>query len=298
MFCALLLLISPSYLQVEQSPGPKATPSEKLKQFTLVMRTAADVMASVKDAASANKAVVDLKTLRSEAIKYWTMSQKLADSSEDVDKALEEKARAASRDFFVQASAIKSQPSGVSVRREVQALYLAMNRGVDSKEELPWRWSEEKASIDYCAKTHLPDFDVKLQFEKQYYTPVEIRNKDGKSVYKCNDANGSFQSHRSIVFARWKNIIFITDFCPISTGCTIVAVNLESGKEIWRNRLFGTGPTPRLHSKYSNSINIETDGKRVIVFGKESDGMYVEHLDINTGKTIANQRYEHDWVGK
>ncbi len=79
-------------------------------------------------------------------------------------------------------------------------------------------------------------------------------------------------------------------------GCEVVAVNLLTGKELWRTRLFGTGPTPEWHSKYGNQVNIETDGKRVVIYGNENDGRYVEHLDINTGKTLANRRFEHEWL--
>ncbi len=51
---------------------------------------------------------------------------------------------------------------------------------------------------------------------------------------------------------------------------------------------YGIGSTT--HSDYSNRVNIETDGERLIVNGNEAHGQYVEHLDIKTGKTLANKR--------
>jgi hypothetical protein len=43
------------------------------------------------------------------------------------------------------------------------------------------------------------------------------------------------------------------------------------------------------HSEYYNRVNIETDGKKIIVYGNESHGRYVEHLDINSVKMFVNK---------
>jgi len=44
-----------------------------------------------------------------------------------------------------------------------------------------------------------------------------------------------------------------------------------------------------------NIVNIETDGKKVIVYGNEALGRFVEHLGLKTGKTTANKTFDADY---
>src|SRR5262249_54196159 len=65
------------------------------------------------------------------------------------------------------------------------------------KRQLEWRWSKEKASLAYCTKQHLADYDVERTREKEYYTPIKIRSKqDRKVVYSLE------RGHEAVVFAR------------------------------------------------------------------------------------------------
>ena len=158
----------------------------------------------------------------------------------------------------------------------------------EPRKQLEWRWSKEKATLAYSIKQHLPqEYEVKRVREKEFYTPLEIRTaKDSKLIYTI--AKG----HKQIVFTRWNDTLYIADHSPIRTGCEVVALDLKTGKELWRTGLQGIGPTN--HSKYGNAVNIETDGKRIIVNGNEDHGRYVEHLDLKTGKTLANKKLEAD----
>jgi outer membrane protein assembly factor BamB len=154
-----------------------------------------------------------------------------------------------------------------------------------SRPALNWRWSDEKATLAYCTKEHLADYEVELVEPEKYYTTINIRNKDDrKAIYSI------IEGHKSIVFTRWQDTLFIAEFSPASSGCAVVALDLKTGKRIWRTDLEGIGPTG--HSEYSNQVNIETDGDLVIVYGNEAHGKYVEQLNINTGKTVANTKFE------
>jgi hypothetical protein len=156
-----------------------------------------------------------------------------------------------------------------------------------SGKPLEWRWSKAKASLAYSTKQHLPDHEVERVLPKEYYTPINIRTKQDRAIiYSSKDAS------ESTVFTRWKDKLYIAEYCPIATGCEVVAVDLKSGKQLWRTQLQGIGPTG--HSKYLNLVNIETDGKIIIVAGNEAHGRYVEHLDMQTGKTLANKRFDAD----
>jgi hypothetical protein len=145
-----------------------------------------------------------------------------------------------------------------------------------------WRWSEEKASLAYSVGQHLPGQSGELIFCRTFF---DIRTEDGtRTAYRLE------RHSQRCVFTRWKDTIFIAEFRPISTGCKVVAVDLLTGNHLWEFYLVGIGPTK--HSKYSNSVNIETDGEKVIIYGNESNGRYVEHLDINSGKMLLNKQFE------
>ncbi len=149
----------------------------------------------------------------------------------------------------------------------------------------PWQWSDEKATLAYCIKQHLPDYDVVTDSEEKFYTPISIRTKgEKKLVYHLHDG------HQGIVFARHQCTLFIAEFDAIGSGCEVVAIDLSMGKQCWKSRLRGIGP--RGHSKYQNVVNIETDGAKVTVYGNESHGKYVEQLDAKSGKMLVNAKFD------
>jgi outer membrane protein assembly factor BamB len=157
----------------------------------------------------------------------------------------------------------------------------------DHGEKLKWRWAKEKASLAYSIKQHLQDYDVELVKDKEYLTPINIRSKKSRRiVYLFKDG------HDNTVFTRLHDTLFVAEYCAIASGCEVVSVDLKTGKQLWKSRLQGIGPTR--HSKYRNLVNIETDGKYIIVNGNEAHGRYVELLDIKTGQTLANKKLKAD----
>jgi outer membrane protein assembly factor BamB len=158
---------------------------------------------------------------------------------------------------------------------------------VKNDESLEWRWSKDKASLAYSVKQHLPDYEVRRVNGDTYYTPIEIRSKrDGTLLYALQKGS------ESIVFTRRKDTLYIAEYWPIASGCEVVALDLTTGKQLWRSRLQGIGPT--LHSQYLNLVNIATDGQRIIVAGNEAHGRYVEVLDPENGKILANRKLDAD----
>jgi hypothetical protein len=156
-----------------------------------------------------------------------------------------------------------------------------------SGQPLEWRWSKGKAGLTYSTERHLPDYEVERVLPKEHYTPINIRTKqDRTAVYSYKGA-----SERT-VFTRWKDTLYVAEYSPIATGCEVVAVDLKTGKQFWGSQLEGIGPTG--HSQYLNLVNIETDGQIIIVTGNEAHGRYIEHLDIQSGKTLANKKLAAD----
>lgn len=153
---------------------------------------------------------------------------------------------------------------------------------------LVWKWSKDKASLAYCTEQHLPDYDVELVGQSFFDRTINIRSKqDGSIVYSIGRAS------ESTVFTRWKDILYVAEYCPIASGCAVVAVDLKSGNEFWRTKLQGIGPV--WHSKYLNLVNIETDGEVIMVAGNEASGRYVEHLKIKNGKFLGNKQFAADY---
>ncbi len=157
--------------------------------------------------------------------------------------------------------------------------------GEEPAKPLEWRWSAEKATLAYCIKQHLPDYDVERDSPTEYYSPLSILDKDTRKVIYSYE-----RASKATVFTRSKDVLYIAEHYPITTGCVVVAVDLISGKQLWKTRLIGNSPSG--HSKYDYHVNIETDGKIVIVNGKEDNGRYVEHLDIRTGKMLRNKKLD------
>jgi len=163
--------------------------------------------------------------------------------------------------------------------------------GKDSSDHKPlgrplvWRWSNEKANLDWCIEKHLSDFDAEVMRSQEDGLLVNIRKKkDSKILYVIKEA------HENTVFARWKDVLYIAEYSPIGPGCSVVAVDLTSGKELWRSYLEGN--SPKINLEYRNLVNIETDGELIIVFGNETHGRYIEYLDLRSGKTLANKKLE------
>lgn len=126
-----------------------------------------------------------------------------------------------------------------------------------------WLWSKEKASPEHCVKQHLAGEKV---------SNAVLDRIDGR------------------VFTRWEGKLFVAKYARGVTGCEVAAIDLSTGRQYWKSRLEAIGD--QTHSEYYNSVNIETDGEKVIIYGNESHGRYVEHLDINTGKMLLNKKFD------
>lgn len=82
--------------------------------------------------------------------------------------------------------------------------------------------------------------------------------------------------------------IFVSHHSAIASGCTVISLDARSGKERWRTALLGLGPVD--HSKYSNLVRLEVIGGQLVAFGLESQGRYVETLDLTSGKRVHNRQ--------
>jgi hypothetical protein len=154
-----------------------------------------------------------------------------------------------------------------------------------SQGESEWRWSENEASLQYCARNQLKKYEVQVVRPANYensWEPFIVRIVDkGQEIY-------SFPAHSETVFTQEWDVVYVADFSPIASGCTVVAYDLKERKELWRCPLKGN--PPQAHSEYRHQVNITTRPGAVVIYGKESNGRYIEFVDMHAGKTIEHKK--------
>ena len=82
--------------------------------------------------------------------------------------------------------------------------------------------------------------------------------------------------------------IYIGLYAHTSTGCRVLAINISSGGVIWEKQAQGLGSIG--HSRYSNSVQIRMIENKLVLFGWELEGKYIEILDSNNGSLILNRK--------
>lgn len=147
-----------------------------------------------------------------------------------------------------------------------------------------WTSSDKKVSAQACFDEHLKGHRFELLPERTFPQTVVIRIlKEGKEAW-------SFTTHPEGVFTRSGDTLYVSEFHPIATGCSVSAYSVSTGKQLWKKQLTGLGPIA--HSKYRNQVNIETDGTAVTIWGKEAGSRYVEILDGKTGKMVGHKVFK------
>lgn len=147
-----------------------------------------------------------------------------------------------------------------------------------------WSWEPEEACLFHCAFKEFWNFRTEIVIPKR----EGFRNKllvrlfeDGKEIY-------SFEAYRSTVFTRQGDILYLADFCPVSSGCSILAIDFRAKKQLWKAELRGIGPVS--HSKYFNQVTVHlVANDLLLVRGNEAFGRYLEFVNIKTGKTVGNK---------
>jgi hypothetical protein len=147
-----------------------------------------------------------------------------------------------------------------------------------------WRWSDAKATLDYCMTQHLPDCEVKrTSLGDLCAVQLDIHRKsDGKRICGFESPTQAF------LFARRDNVVYIADYSPNASGCFVSALDLDSGRKLWSTSLLGVEAVDQ--SKYRNRVNIDVNGENVVIFGNETNGRYVETLNAKTGALVSNKK--------
>lgn len=146
-----------------------------------------------------------------------------------------------------------------------------------------WRWSDEENQLLRCLHAHLSDYEVRVTNPKSEWPPVPLRIE----VYDGDAEVYSFEGHDETVLTRIGDVVFVAELSPIATGCAVVAFDLKQRKHLWRTVLKGN--PPETHSKYRHQVILARDGNMLVVYGKESNGRYIEFLDAASGKIVGHK---------
>ena len=79
------------------------------------------------------------------------------------------------------------------------------------------------------------------------------------------------------------NKIIIAIYSPIASGCDLVCVDLQTGREIWHAEVKQLMVE---HSQYLNNIYLDKIDNRIVLVGNEIGGAYVQVFDIVTGENL------------
>lgn len=149
-----------------------------------------------------------------------------------------------------------------------------------------WRFNWFAANLLNCVGRDLRDYEVEIRCPKRaphgdLRLTVRLLT-DRKEVFR-------FRGYPDTVFARSGDVLYVAEFNPATSGCTVVATDLKSGKQLWRSNLKGIGPVD--HSRYRNHVTIDAEGEVLVVRGHETLGRYIEYIDMKSGKTVGHKKY-------
>lgn len=152
-------------------------------------------------------------------------------------------------------------------------------------DETEWKFAERKAITDQLTDEFTGYRAELLAFEAGGIgMTVRIANAKKEELL-------TWATQVTVSFAQRDGVLYYTDFHPHSSGCAVVAFDLNSKKQLWRTDLKGLGGID--HSKYFNDVRLDVlDDRTVRVFGQETAGKYVEIVDRVSGKTVGHKVFD------
>lgn len=146
-----------------------------------------------------------------------------------------------------------------------------------------WQWDDRYTSLLWCAVTSHSDCIISITSRPPRHSDIidiDIHNKDGIAIYQ-------WKGHPFTVFEINNNVLYYANYNYTASGGEIVAIDLSSGKEIWRHRIKGLGPIA--HSVYSSRIILNVEKDEVVIYGSESYGRYIERIDRANGQIVNTE---------
>lgn len=147
-----------------------------------------------------------------------------------------------------------------------------------------WGWKEEMANPFSCIFQSGRKYDIQILVPKGRDALTIAVLLDGREVH-------AWEGHWRSVFRILDDRLYYARFHPSSSGGSIVAVDLSTGKELWTSELKALGSPP--HFYYSNILNLDCNQDVVTVYGNETFGGYYEVKRADTGETVGHKVFEN-----
>jgi outer membrane protein assembly factor BamB len=122
-----------------------------------------------------------------------------------------------------------------------------------------------------------------FMYEDKLYKARTSCAQNGRELWQHTEANAFVDDAALVIDA---GTLYSARHSDISSGCTLHAFDVQTGREKWVVALTGLGPIA--HSKYFNLVQARMMSGRVAVFGWEAAGRYVEVRDASTGAMISH----------
>lgn len=175
---------------------------------------------------------------------------------------------------------------GAGVLLTPQPGHAGKARSAANKHQVPrWKWNAKATKLAWYVTRYKGKLRVSVPASKHLFRKVSVRvRRQGRTLAR-------FGAHSETAFVILNDRVLVYSVHhAIATGCTLVAVDLKTRKQLWKTPLKGVGPVS--HSKYRNRINLKAGpGAAVTVFGWESHGRYLEVVDLKTGKTLTHKKF-------
>ncbi len=84
-------------------------------------------------------------------------------------------------------------------------------------------------------------------------------------------------------------VLYLAHACSITSGARLYTLSIAERRWLKQTDLVGVGPIA--HFAYFNVLDIEWRDDRVLVYGREAMGNYVEAVDPTSGITLATKRW-------
>jgi hypothetical protein len=154
--------------------------------------------------------------------------------------------------------------------------------------QIEWQWAEGVPGHGRAAALAVPD--GRFVFARhQGGGAVDLRRLDaaGRRVWREELRPSAADSAAMLLDS---DTLYAALYSELATGGQVVALDARSGTPRWTTELIALGPLH--HGKYRNRVQLRLLGGRLVVFGDEAGGRYVEVLDPATGRRLAHRRLE------
>jgi hypothetical protein len=111
----------------------------------------------------------------------------------------------------------------------------------------------------------------------------------------------SLPGHRGSVFGFWKNKLYFVNYGLGGPGASVEAYDLADGKQLWATKLIAAEAGD--FSSYGNRLGMimsrmDPPNNTMFIEGHESQGSYLEVLNLETGEMLAHRVFHNGIPGR